>query len=1331
MDRTVELVVALLAVLKAGGAYVPMDPAYPRRRVAFLLESSQAAVLLTRRRLLADFEGSLPAACTPVFLDGEGEAEDRDCPAPSHRPPLAGNLAYIIYTSGSTGVPKGVAIEHRSAVALARWGRQMYSPEELSAVLGATSICFDISVIELFVTLAWGGKILLAENHLALPALPARDEIAMIHGVPSAIAELVRNGRLPDSVRAVNLGGEAVQGALARRVYEQSRAARVINVYGPSEDTTYSTTSHIPRDVETPAVGRPVAGSRAYVLDAALQPVPIGVPGAVYLAGDGLARGYLGRPDLTADRFIPDPLGEPGARLYRVGDLARWRPDGELDFLGRIDHQVKVRGYRIELGEIEAALARYPAVREGAVLALPEPGGAGNRLAAFVVRDEQGLSAAELRGFLQGRLPEYMVPTSYTFLSELPHTPNGKLDRRALTAAPEEATGAALVTGSAPRTPVEEVLAGIWSDVFGRPVGIDDDFFDLGGHSLLAVRVAARVSAALDVEVPLQRLFAAPTVAALAALLDEEIAARSGALLPPIERVPRDGDLPLSFGQQRLWFLDRLEPGSTVFNIPVPLRLAGPLDAAALGRALDVLVARHEPLRTVFAEREGRAVQIVQPVAPVPLPLADLAALPGPAREAEARRLADAAMALPFDLTRGPLLRLLLLRLAAGDHVLSVTMHHVISDGWSTGVFRRELEGLYATAAGGRPTPVPPLPVQYADFAAWQRRTLDGDAVATLLAHWKEQLGTDLPALRLPTDRPRPAVPTTPGDNRYTLLPPDLLAGVHQLSRGAGTTLFMTLLAAFQALLARYTGQERITVGSPAAGRGHAELAGLIGFFVHTLVLPVDLDGDPTFAEILQRVRKVTLSAYACQDLPFEKLVEELQPVRDRNRNPLFQVMFALQNVVDTGARTAAAVTFAPFEVTLTTSQFDLTLAAAETAEGLECGVEYNTDLFDAATIDRLLAHYHRLLAAAVAAPDTRLSALPPAAEELPRPAPAAAAVAPTPVGETATEARRDRLASRLSKLSEAQREVLEERLQRLRGASPAAAAAPAPSGRCLVEITPARNGSSRPPFFCVHPAGGDVLCFFPLARSLGADQPFYGFQARGLEDGGEPFASLEEMGACYLSELRKVQPRGPYRLGGWSFGGLAAFEMARQLAAQGEETALLAVIDTAPGVPPSVQVTEDGDGSPGAGEDGDTQALLTIADYVRGLRGADLRVDAGQLAPLAGEERLRFFVDRLRAAGVVHAGEDGLDQLRRLLRVFKTNVRAYRGYRPRPYPGPVTLFRAAGAPFDPDLGCDLGWGSLTPRPVAVHEVPGGHVTLLAEPNVDVLARRLRACLDG
>ncbi|HEY4590906.1 MAG TPA: amino acid adenylation domain-containing protein, partial [Thermoanaerobaculia bacterium] len=574
LDRTADLIVALLAIQKAGGGYVPLDPSYPKQRVRLMLETAQADLLVTRRPLAGD----LPAGVRTVFLEPGWESE----PVAAAALPavLPENLAYVIFTSGSTGVPKGVAVEHRNAVALVRWCLSLYSPEEYAGVLVSTSVCFDMSVFEIFATLAAGGRLILAENALALPDLEARDEVVLIDTVPSAMAELLRSGRLPSTIRTVNLGGEPLKASLAREIYQTLPGVeRVVNLYGPSEDTTFTSYAVVPRGTEHPLIGRPLTGEQAYVLDGEMRPVPVGVPGALYLGGEGVTRGYLHRPDLTAERYVPNPYGAAGSRLYTVGDLVRCLPAGELDYLGRLDHQVKVRGFRIELGEIEAALTWHAQVREAAVLAAPDSLG-GNRLVAYV-ETEGDLAATDLRAHLKESLPGYMIPSSFLFLRELPRTPNGKLDRRALAALPLETDGMASQSGRAPQGPVEETLVEIWEDVLGRPVGVEDSFFDLGGHSLLATRAVSRIREAFGLELPLRQLFETPTLVELAARITTLEGQGAEKVSPPAP-VERTGPLPLSFGQERLWFLQQLEPGSATYNMPAQVELSRALRVSAL-----------------------------------------------------------------------------------------------------------------------------------------------------------------------------------------------------------------------------------------------------------------------------------------------------------------------------------------------------------------------------------------------------------------------------------------------------------------------------------------------------------------------------------------------------------------------------------------------------------------------------------------------------------------------------------------------------------------------------------------------------------------------------
>ncbi|HJX27374.1 MAG TPA: amino acid adenylation domain-containing protein, partial [Thermoanaerobaculia bacterium] len=947
---------ALLGVLKAGATYVPLDPAYPADWLSHAAEDAQITLLLTEARFRGRLAGRREVEATEEALAREAEENPEPLAEPS-------NLAYVMYTSGSTGRPKGVALEHRAPVERMCWARAAFPAEALAGVLASTSICFDLSVFEIFAPLSWGGTVILAENALALSTLPAAGEVTLLNTVPSAMAELAAS-ELPPRLRTVSLAGEALSPPLAERIYRHEQIEQVLNLYGPTEDATYSTWARVERGASRVSIGCPLPGTRAYVLDRHLEPVPGGVPGELFLAGAGGARGYLGRADLTAEKFIPDPFGMLyGGRLYRTGDLVRWLASGELQHLGRLDHQVKVRGFRIELEEIERVLREHPQVREAAVVVRESPVG-GRSLAAFVAPPEAGVP--ELRRHLDGRLPAYMIPSSFQLLPALPRTLNGKIDRRAL---PAGASAAAAFV--APRTPMEEVLAGLWSEVLGlEKVGVHENFFDLGGHSLLAGRVVSRLHAVFGVELPLRTLFERPSVEKLAVAVEEARTGRVESAAPPLVPVPRDRHLPLSFAQERLWFLDRLEPGQAVYNVPMVLRLRGPVSAPVLAAALAAVAERHEVLRATFTEVAGQSVQEISAAARFPLAVVDLTELPPAARPAEAARQAFAEARHPFDLATGPLCRAALLRLEANEHLFLLDLHHIVFDGWSTEVLLRDLGSLYAGE------PLPPLPVQHADFAAWQRAWIEGGALAAQLDAWRERLDGAPTALDLPLDHPRPAAQTFHGGAEPVTLPADLVRELRAAGRHAGATLFMTVLAGWSTLLHRVSGAPEMLVGTPVANRRQPELGDLIGLFVNTLPLRIDLGGDPLFVELLGRVRATALAAYENQDLPFERLVEAVGAERDLSRNPLFQVMLALTEGAPPSLR-LPGVTAEEVPLHNGTAKLELLLALTGADGALSGGLEFNADLFDAATARRLTGQLARLLTAAAAGPELRIGDLP------------------------------------------------------------------------------------------------------------------------------------------------------------------------------------------------------------------------------------------------------------------------------------------------------------------------------------------------------------------
>jgi amino acid adenylation domain-containing protein len=976
LPRTADLLIAILATLKAGGAYVPLDPDYPADRLAFMLEDTEPQVVLTQRKLLAN----LPPVHAPLCLD---EWEECLANQPEHDPAITvapANLAYLIYTSGSTGRPKGVVITHANATAFIEWATHFFTHEQLEGVLAATSVCFDISIFDIFAPLSSGGCVILAENVLHLPTLPAASRVTLMTTVPSAAHELLRLGPLLPGIKTVALGGEALPGELAHQFYQQPQVRGVYNVYGPSEDTTYSTVGLIPREeTHAPTIGTPIANGQVYLLNSQGQPVPVGVVGELYLGGAGLARGYLGRPDLTAERFVPHPFSDqPGQRLYRTGDLARFRSDGSLDFLGRRDHQVKVHGFRVELGEIEAVLLAHPQVQHCVVLARRESTVTEQQLVAYVVPEpelpEEACQIAELRAWLQARLPAYMLPNAYVLLEALPLTPNGKLKRDALPVPTTNRLGLSneLV---APRTVLEQQLASFWQELLPvAQVGIHDNFFDAGGHSLLATQLISRLRAHLQREIPLRTLFEAPTIAQLAMRL-------STLVLPPFSAAPallpinREQDIPLSFAQQRLWMLEQLDPHSALYSISTAVAIDGPLEMEALQQALTYLVARHESLRTTFHLAATQPVQRIISPFDVEVPLTDLRHLSSEQQAQQVQQLIKQEYSYGFHLDRGPLFQVQVLQLGPTQYLLAFTMHHIISDAWSIAIFVRELLACYRMFQHGDSPQLLPLPIQYADYAHWQRQWLQGEALKELQAYWREQLCEPLPPLELPTDRPRPILQSFVGAQYAVSLPPKLTYALRQMSQQEGVSLFMTLLASFQVLLSRYSGQTDVIVGTPIANRTQIQIERLIGCFINTLALRVDLAASPTFRELLQQVREVTLEAYAHQDLPFEQLVEEVQTGRDLSRNPIFQVMFILQNASEIDL-TVPGLNIQIVPVDTGTAKFDLTLSLEEKENGLQGWFEYNTHLFDTATIVRLASHFQTLLTSICAYPDRAITQL-------------------------------------------------------------------------------------------------------------------------------------------------------------------------------------------------------------------------------------------------------------------------------------------------------------------------------------------------------------------
>jgi len=962
LERSIEMVVGLLGILKAGAAYVPLDPAFPTERLAFMLQDSRAALLLTEEALLKE----LPEVDAEIVcIDAHSKAISAHSGDNLEPAVTSSSLAYVIYTSGSTGKPKGVQIEHRALVNFLTSMAREPGIVDRDVLLAVTTLSFDIAGLELYLPLIRGARLVIASRETASDALLLKAGIdacgaTIMQATPSTWRMLIDAGWNGDQRLKVLCGGEALSRELANELLP--RCSELWNMYGPTETTIWSTLDRIVAVSSTSpiSIGRPVANTQIYLLDQNSQPVPIGVAGELCIGGDGLARGYLHQPELTAQKFTANPFVKVagGQRLYRTGDLARYLPDGRIECLGRVDNQVKIRGHRIEIAEIESILAQHPEVRQ-CVVAARDDLSVGKRLIAYFVGNET-LSGAELRAFLKQQLPEYMVPSAFVSLDKLPLTPNGKINRRALPA--PDLSNANKESFVAPRTPCEEQLADIWCEVLKlEAVGADDDFFELGGHSLLATQVMSRVLRQFQVQLPLRALFEASTLSALA----ERIAAAQISAEPStqlaMKAVSRNGHAPLSFGQQSFWFLTQLNPDSALYNIYRAVRIRGPLQVEALEKALDAIVQRHEALRTTFVAQDETGVQIIAPSGKANLTRFDLSTIPVNEREPAAAGILTEQAHIPFDIAQGPLMRAALVALSQEEHLFLFTMHHAISDDWSMGVFLNELSALYEHFTTGRKLEIPPLRFQYADFASWQRESLDQDLVAKQLSYWKQQLAGAPRVLELPTDRPRPTVPTYAGAREEIVLPADLMDKLMALSRREKVTPFMAVLAAFQTLLARYTGQQDVVVGSPIAGRSRAESEALIGYFINTLVMRTDLSGDPTFGDLLARVCDVALGAYANQDVPFERLVEELQPERTLNHPPIFQVMLIFQNA-PAAYKGLEGLLMASEEVCGGLAPLDLTLEMRELPDGMHCWFEYKAELFEASTIAAMAQRFQLLL---------------------------------------------------------------------------------------------------------------------------------------------------------------------------------------------------------------------------------------------------------------------------------------------------------------------------------------------------------------------------------
>ncbi|MGJ5630491.1 amino acid adenylation domain-containing protein [Nostoc sp. CALU 1950] len=1028
VERSWEMVVGSLGILKAGGAYVPLDPTYPKERLAFMLSDSQVQVLLTQQKFAEGFAGS---GTKVVCLDTDWESINQHSQENAISNVTAENLAYVIYTSGSTGTPKGVAVSHRAVNRLVcNTNYIQFMPSDISggqlSVAQASNTSFDAATFEIWGSLLHGARLVVIPQNVVLSphyfATYIREQrISVLFLTPALFNQLasVVPGAFKD-LHHLLIGGDTLDLKSVKAVFKNGPPQRLLNAYGPTESTTFACwylVEDISEEATNIPIGRPISNTQIYILDSQLQPVPIGTVGELYIGGDGLARGYLNRPELTKEKFIPNPFGGsrgaeilpnsqfpipnpqspipnpqstvPNPRLYKTGDLGRYLPDGNIEFLGRIDHQVKIRGFRIELGEIEALLSQHSDVQQAVVIVREDIPGEQRLVAYIVLNQKREAIAATLKRFLQEKLPNYMVPAVFVILDSLPLTPNGKVDRRNLPGC-DRTRPALEETFVAPRSPIEETLAIIWAELLAiEQIGVNDNFFQLGGHSLIATQILSRVREVFQVELSFHHIFENPSIAGLAQLIEQHSQLEQPLQRPVIQRIGREGLLPVSFAQERVYFIQQVAPESSAYQFQATMRFKGQLNVAVLQQCLNEIVRRHEIFRTTYPAVNGRLFQIIHPASPISFKVIDLQKFPESEQEAEVQRLVEAEVQKPFDLNQLPLVKWVLLRLSDQEHLLLHIEHHIIHDGWSFNVFLGELLELYQAFCLGNLSPLTEPILQFVDFAHWQRQWVKSQEAQTQLTYWQQQLSGSSPLLELPLDRPRPTEQTYNGDQIRVELPINLCESLRVLSRQEGVTLFMTMLGAFLVILHRHTGQNDLSVGTAVANRRMHEVEKLIGMIVNNLVLRTDLSGNPTFRELLDRVRQVTLEAYNNEDLPFDKVVEVLKPIRNLSHNPLFQVMFSFHDSpmpdlslpgLDISLHEPISNKSAKFDLdflVIPRSEQRVQNGSKTGAKGITLVLEYNSDLFDAATIQRMLEQYQTLLEGIVANPEQRVSELP------------------------------------------------------------------------------------------------------------------------------------------------------------------------------------------------------------------------------------------------------------------------------------------------------------------------------------------------------------------
>lgn len=1291
LERSPELLMTVLGIMKAGGAYVPLDPAYTRDasdRIQYILEDAKVSLVVTDAALSPTLE---LGGVRRLVLDTDLPAENDTGAGNIDGHATADSLAYILYTSGSTGRPKGVQVTQGNLLnAYIGWKHVYRLDTDIHAHLQMASFAFDVFGGDMVRALCSGGKLVICRKEILLDAprlcdLIRREAVEAAEFVPIVFRNLVQY--LEETHQSLDCMKLGITGSDAWLVADHRRARRVfgpqvrlLNTYGLTETTIDS--SYFEGEVNVMAdgaltpIGRPFPNVQLYVLDQRMEPLPVGVPGELYIGGDGVSRGYVD-PVLSAQRFIADPFSsKPDAKLCRTGDRALRRTDGQIEFLGRADNQVKIRGFRVEPGEVEQLLRKHSSLAEAAVAARPRTAGDLQLVAYVVGAADVAPDVAELRKYLAQQLPDYMVPTMFVALAALPTTNSGKIDRKALPE-PDWSQTVERKEFVEPRTETERQLALIWSELLNiERVGATDNFFELGGNSLLALRLVARLRNTFSVDLPLVNLFVSSQLDSLAEQIVQLQATGSNSVATPILPRTRSGPQPISYPQERYWETHHRLLGYPLLNIHAALSVRGAIDLDALRKALNEVVRRHEALRTSFVLGDkGKPVQVIAPELTVDLPIDDLSDLSAEQQTEQVNALSRKQGLECFDLGRAPLFRLRLLRLGENEHVILATMHHIISDAWSVNVLFQEIAQLYDAYCFGHPSPLRDLPIQYADFTLWQREYLQGEVLDSLLDYWRKKLA-NLAKPAISYDKPKnPASLCPPKDIEFRISG-ETKRGLERLARDENATVFMLLMAAYQLMLRHRSGTNDLFVQFNIANRNRRETQELIGVFTNRLFLRNNYSGNPSFREALARVRQSTLEAYAHQELPVEVLLARLFPNQGMAEIPGVHACFGYHqraSAYSLQRHRGMEFQYLPTPVESTRAHYNLWLTITETENDLACELEYDSDLFDDATVEHMTEQYLNLLDGMIAHPEMLLSELSSLCDQKRQTRPASPEVAP--------------ISSDASKIESLEIPFVHELAASLLEPSMA-------GGRSLA---PLRPGDSSPALFCIHGMGGHITSFQPLASKLVDGHPVYGLQGLGLDPGQQPQDSIEDMAAHYWHEIRTVQPKGPYYLAGWSMGGLIAIEMARQLGKMGQEVAMLALLDTHLSLAEFEKLKLD-----------DESIIRWIAPHL------EIPVEELKKLPLDGQwERIAQEAD-LADEGF------GVVEIRRLAQVCRAHLAAMSRYSPQPYSGRTILFQAKAG-----LGrLDPRWKSFCPH-LSVEHVPGNHYSMLRRPDVDVLAERI------